>query len=347
MSILSRKKGRFRPITVVVLKRFGRGGAETPLTQVVSLVLDKLVSGAVVADEGEYAVFRDDIYRLQGMVREDSSPEKIVFTAGSATLVMEAYNNGINGTLQKERRELRSVVTMVAEAMAGIALDNARALEKIKELRTYVERTRGNLDAEALKQRLGDCLKVFREETVRAREDAESEIMALRREIEQGHMRAAPEDLELDAATNLPMKEACVQAMHASIPAGKRRFVVPLVVSRLQAINARFGYEVGNRVLRHFAEFVQQQVHPGDKLFRWRGPALVALLDRSEPLDTVRGQMRRIMESRIEQTFDVEGRSVLIPVSAAWSAFQLITTVAAAEKQIEIFAASQASHEYA
>lgn len=331
-----------------MLKRYlGRSGSETPLTQVVSLVLEKLVSGAVVADEADYAAFRDDIYRLQGMVREDSSPEKVVFTAGSATLVMEAYNNGVNGSLQKERRELRGLITMMTETMGGIAQENTRSIEKIKELRAFVDRSRGGLDVDALKERLSECLKIFREETLRVREETENEIIALRREIEQGQVRTGPEDLELDTATNLPMKEACVQAMHASIPAGKRRFVVPLVVNRLQAINARFGYDVGNRVLRHFGDFIQQQIWPGDKLFRWRGPTLVALLDRSDPLDQIRNQMRRVMESRIEQTFEVEGRSVLIPVSAAWSAFQLITTVAAAEKQIEIFAASQSSHEYA
>lgn len=330
-----------------MIKRYlSRNGQETPLTQVVTLLMEKLISGAVVADDEEFAAFRADIDRLQGMVRQDSAPEKIVFTAGSAALVMEAYNKGINETLRKERREFRNTVNLMSETVAGIAGENTRSMEKVREIRGLLEHSRAALDLDNVKTHLNECLRVFREETLRLREEAESEIIALRREIELGASRTAPELHEVDPATNLSPKEACVLAMHASIPPGKRRYVVAMVVNRLQSVNVRFGYEVGNRVLRQFGEFIQQQIRPGDRLFRWRGPALVALLESSEPLDQIRTQIRRIMESRIEQTLDVEGRSVMIPVAAAWSAFQLITTVAAAEKQIEIFAASQASHEF-
>lgn len=325
---------------------FNRSGRETPLTQVVSLLLEKLISGAVIADDDEYAAFRADINRMQAFVRQEPSPEKIVFTAGSATLVMEAYNRSINDIVRKERKELKNIVTLMTETVAAIAGENGKSIEKLRDIRGLLE-SRGAADLDALKQQLGECLRVFREETLRQKEEAESEIMALRREIELGARTvASPELHALDSATNLPPKEACVHAMHESIPPGKRRYVVVMVVTRLQAINARFGYEVGSRVLRHFGEFMQQQLSPGDRLFRWRGPALVALLESTEPLDQIRNRIRRIMELRVEQTLDIEGRSVMIPVSAAWSAFQIITTVAAAEKQIEIFTASQSSHEY-
>jgi GGDEF domain-containing protein len=326
--------------------RFSRSGQDAPLTQVVSLLLEKLISSAVIADDDEFASFRADINRMQSLVRQDPRPEQIVFTAGSAALVMEAYNKGITDTVRKERLELKNIVNLMADAVAAIAGENSRSVEKLREIRTLVE-TRSSTDLGSLKLQVGECLRVFREETLRQKEDAESEIIALRREIELGSRPlATPELHPLDAATNLPPKEACVQAMQESVPPGKRRYVVVMVVNRLQAINARFGYEVGNRVLRHFGEFMQQQLSPGDRLFRWRGPALVALLESTEPLDQVRNRIRRIMELRVEQTLDIEGRSVMIPVSAAWSAFQIITTVAAAEKQIEIFTASQSSHEY-
>ncbi|HTA42805.1 MAG TPA: diguanylate cyclase [Bryobacteraceae bacterium] len=325
--------------------RFSRGH-DAPLTQVVSLLLEKLISGAVIADDDEYAAFRADINRMQGFVRQDPSPEKIVFTAGSATLVMEAYNKSITDTVRKERRELKNIVNMLTETVAAIAGENTKSVERLRDIRSLLE-SRGAADLEALKQQVGECLRVFREETMRQREEAESEMMALRREIELGaRPLATPELHPLDPATNLPPKDACVVAMHEPIPPGKRRYVVVMVVNRLQAINARFGYEVGSRVLRHFGEFIQQQLRPEDRLFRWRGPSLVALLESSEPLDQIRNRIRRIMELRVEQTLDIEGRSVMIPVSAAWSAFQIITTVAAAEKQIEIFTASQSSHEY-
>lgn len=332
---------------MALLKSYLRGSQDTVLTQVVSLLLEKIGSSAVVADESESASFRADLERLRDQVLEDSSPEKIVFTAGSATLVMEAYNKEINTLLRKERMELKSIVSILTEAIADIAGENTNSIEKVREISAQLERARAAGDLENLKTQLSEGLRSFRQEMLRQREETESEIIALRREIEQGHLRDEVRvTQEADAATHLPMKEACIQAMRASIPPGKRRYVVTLVVYRLQAVNARFGYEVGNRVLCRFGEFIQQQIRPEDRLFRWRGPALVALLERSEPVDEIRTQIRRMLAQPVEQTFDIEGRNVLIPVSAAWSAFQLVTTVAAAEKQIEMFTASQTTREY-
>src|SRR5579871_2319477 len=111
--------------------RFSRNGQDAPLTQIVSLLLEKLISGAVVADDAEFAAFRADINRLQGMVRQDPRPEKIVFTAGSAALVMEAYNRGITDTVRKERRELKNIVTMVIETVAAIDGENTKPIEKV------------------------------------------------------------------------------------------------------------------------------------------------------------------------------------------------------------------------
>lgn len=333
---------------MVSIKRYlNRSDTDTPLRQVVSLLLEKIGSEAVVADENEVAAFRTDIRSLRDHVDQRSTPEEIVSTAESAAVIMEAYNNEISAFLRKQRRELKNIVTIMMETVAAITGENTRAVERLRGIGDNLERTLAAADLDTLKLNLAECLQDFRQETLRQKEEAENMIIALRRDIERGPQQSVPPELtEIDEATSLPLKDACVKAMHASIPPGKRRYVVTLVLNRLQAVNARFGFEVGNRVLCRFGEFIEQQILPEDRLFRWRGPALVAVLERPEGIDMIRAQIRRMLESRLEQTLDVEGRPVMITVSARWSAFQLTTTVAAAEKQIETFAASQMSREY-
>jgi len=330
---------------MVSIKRYlNRGNEDAGLWQAVSHLLERIGSVAVIADEGECAAFRQNIDQLRSCVGEDCTPVNALSAAESAAHVMEAYNKEITALLRKQRHELKDFVAMIAETVTAIAGENSRSVEKLREIGEALERANTITDHDTLKMHLSECLLALRQETLCQLEQTQDAIIALRKEIEHGPQLAATPDI--DAATSLLLRDSCVKAMHAAIPAGQRRYVVTLIVNRVQTINAKFGYEVGDRVLCRFGEFIEQQLLPEDRLFRWRGPALVALLERSHGLDQVRLQIKRMMEHRLEESFELEGREVLIPISSAWSVFQLQTTVASAETQIEKFAASQASREY-
>jgi GGDEF domain-containing protein len=119
-----------------------------------------------------------------------------------------------------------------------------------------------------------------------------------------------------------------------------------MVVDRIKLINLRFGIDAGNSVLRVFKESVEQRFAQGDQLFRWNGPTIVALIDSTQSVDQVRAQVRRLLETRIEETLEVEQRSVLITISASWSVFLLIPPLTDAAKQIQAFIASQGGRDY-
>jgi hypothetical protein len=76
-------------------------------------------------------------------------------------------------------------------------------------------------------------------------------------------------------------------------------------------------------------------------MFRWPGPAIVALLASTEPFERVRARLKRFLEKPIERTFDINGRSVLIPLSIAWSVFALSSPLAVPNRQIHDFIAGQ------
>jgi diguanylate cyclase (GGDEF)-like protein len=127
-------------------------------------------------------------------------------------------------------------------------------------------------------------------------------------------------------------------------PAGK--FVLVAVCSRVQAVNARFGYAVGDRVLSAFAEQFKQNLSSRDQIFRWQGPTLVAILDRTDRIDRVRSEIRQFADVKLEKTMEVGHRTVLIPISASWSIFPVTSPKDAFLKQIEAFTAAQSPRDY-
>jgi GGDEF domain-containing protein len=330
---------------MALLKSYlNRGNDTTLLRQAFSLMLQKLASEAVVSDEDACAALAADIDRLRQYAEQEATPDAILRAAESVMQVMSAYNSEITVLLRKQQRGLQNIVRTMAETVASIAGDSTASAAKLREISGGLDSGPAITDIDALRLNVGGCMRDFCEEALRQREQTESLIISLRREIELGPQEAEnPEPPDLDPLTGLPSKETCVKALHRSIPARKRRYVVTLVVNNLEAINARFGQEIGNRVLCRFIDFAVQMIRADDRLFRWSGPTLVMVVETAETLDKVRTFIGRILEPRLEETLHIEGRSVLILISASWSAFQLTTTVAQAERQIETFTASRRS----
>jgi GGDEF domain-containing protein len=118
-----------------------------------------------------------------------------------------------------------------------------------------------------------------------------------------------------------------------------------MVVKGVQSVNARYGFGVGDRMLRAFKEHIEKRLPRTDKLFRWEGPAVVVLLDRKDPLEQVRAEVRRMLDTQIEEALQLDGRSVMIPISAAWLVSVLMPPLAIVVRSIQSFIASQGSHD--
>jgi len=309
-------------------------------------LLSRIGAAPALGDERDTETFRADIRRLTEIFREGSVPEELARTAAAAARVLEEYNNDVNVYLRKQRLRLRELVRMTAETIADMSGENTWPADRLREIGQQLDSDNALEEISHFKQEIGECFRAFRQEVGRQKKELEDLIIALRRDIERGPQPAeAPAPADIDPATHLPQRHACVEGLRASIEAGKRRFVVVFVVSRLRAINLRFGRDGGDRILCRFGDFIQQLL-PRDRLYRWNGPTLVAVLDRSETLDQIRNEAQRILEPKLEETLEVDGRIVMTRISAAWSAFQLLTTAESAERQIDTFAASQHTEEY-
>lgn len=345
----AKANGRFRRTRarVLSLKSFlNASESEVALRRVVSLLIEKIGSAAVKGDGDEHADFSLEMNDLRDRLAAEVASENLLIMAGSAVQTMENYNLRMSMLIRKQAAELQSVIAMVTETALKIGGESSRSAQRLQEIGNHFEKAGSLDDLKALKAHLGECLNSFREEVDRQKRESDSAIQSLQRQVGQSAAEITlPSGLTSgeppDPVTGLPCKPVALQAMQAAAESGMRLYVVAMVVKGVQSVNTRFGFEVGDRILRTFKDNLERHLSRKDKLFRWEGPAILALMDRPEPVGQVRTQIRRILDGRLEQNFTVDGRSVLIPIHADFLIFPLMPPMSQAVRQIQKFVGVQ------
>jgi diguanylate cyclase (GGDEF)-like protein len=329
---------------MISLKRYlSSSGEDSPLRLVVSLLIARMGSTAVEADPADLAAFLHDIRRIGDGLAPDLPPENLMIVAEAAAQALAEYNKGIEKVLSSQGSEVKHILAMLQETVISIAGEHTRSGKRLQEITDELEKSGNITDLRVLKGRLTECLKGLRDETLQQKADAAGMMEKLQITIERGKGEAAfaaDSGNPMDAVTGLPGRDDAIAAMQSAVDGGTRHYAVVMVVDRMKMITARFGLDVGDRMIAGFKEHLKKQLSASDRLFRWGGPALVAIIERPEPLGTVLLQVRRLLDAKVEVNYSGNGRSVLIPVSAAWSAFPIASTTDAG-KQIQAFIATQ------
>lgn len=111
-------------------------------------------------------------------------------------------------------------------------------------------------------------------------------------------------------------------------------FAALFVVNRIALLNSRFGYAVGDQELR-------SRLTPADQIFRWSGPAFLALLNRPERIEKVRQHWRYVLPGKLERNFELSNRSVMLSISATWAVFTVAMPMDALVEQLDGFVTIQ------
>jgi GGDEF domain-containing protein len=335
-------------MAILSIKRYlNNPSSETALRQAIALLIEKLGACVINGDAQESEDFRDEIWSIHEALTPDLPPEYVLTLAESAARAFEKYNRQMMGAIGKRSSDFQRIIRMLRENLLNIAGENTDSAQFLTSIGEELERGTGFKDLRRLELHLEKCMSNVRGEVEREKAMLETRIERLQIEIE--NCRRPAEILpqrEVDPATGARPKVDCVAAIQQAINRGTRHYAIVMVVNRIQPINARFGRDAGDWMLLRFKEHIESQLLPSDQLFRWTGPAIVAVLERPEGFDYVRGLVKRMLDTRIETTYVIQSRSVLIPISAAWSIFTLPSTAEATEKQIETFIASQGSRDF-
>ncbi len=304
----------------------------------VSTLLEAVATNALNLDQEACRSYCARIDEIRQEMAADTTVESLMSHAGAAVQAIGEYAQETNRLLHSQIEEMQNMIATLAQASADVGGNDAGAVAP--------QQKTGGMGGIAvaqelsiLKSRLHESLGGIREDT--PTQDAELDHLAQALRPEISHRQEPSRSPDLDPVTELPCEAAARAQFLAALHSGEQRHVAVFVLGSAQRINLRFGRAAGDEVVRELKRYVAGQLQPGDRMFRWPGPAIVALLAANEPIDKIRSRMKRFLEKPIERDFDIKGRSVLIPLSIAWSVYPVSLPMAGLNRQIHDFVAGQ------
>jgi GGDEF domain-containing protein len=310
----------------------------SPLMRACSLLLESIALHSVSRDEIRHRAFRDAVRELRKASEEAKSDEEVLSAASSVVQLHETNNRDVEEFVRTLTKELQEMVRMLSQTLIAVTQEGAQATGNLGQIERDLESAARIDDLRLLKGRLRDSLQSIVKEAARQKETTQSVTARLKDKLNS--VKAGAD--ELDKVTGLPDAAAAQRCLAESIDPSSQAFAVVLCVERLDAINARFGYALGDRLMFQFAQTVAQRLTGGDKLFRWRGPTLIALLERPGGSQDVRKEASRVLAVKHEQMIEMGERSVLLAVSSRFSVISLreIASLDAALDHVNSFVAS-------
>jgi len=125
-----------------------------------------------------------------------------------------------------------------------------------------------------------------------------------------------PVDPSIDRLTGLPTRDAAEASIVALEANPRNRYVAAFYIQNMQQLNVRFGERIGDELLFLITQrLVSTVLRPSDQIFRWRGPAFVAILDREESFLYVNQDLKRSVEHPFQ--FEFRSGSLLVFISIA------------------------------
>jgi len=316
--------------------------ADVEYRRIIGLFLQGIALHAVEGNESDYGPFRTDIDELAKQITPDTAMSQVLVVVGGALRVMEEFNRRTSKVIQRQNHELQNMVSMLTQTVISIGSSGEASVNKLQDIEKSIEHARVVDDMQLLKLRLGECLEAVREEALRQKTDGQSTLDTLKKELDtsRDRVRSVAAGADLDAATGLPGKKEAIKAIQTAVASPHNKFLAIAVVGRLQAVNARFGNVIGDQVLATFVEHFKKHLL-ADRVFRWQGPAMIAVLEREGRLDKVCAEIRAFADAKLEKTVEVGARTVMLPISANWTIFPVSPPVEALLKKLDAFTAAQ------
>jgi len=289
------------------------------------LLLQAIGLHAVEGERNDYDRFRTTMTDVQTSFAEDPSPSNVLVSTGSAIKALQEYNRRTSHYIRAQGVELQGIVGMLTQAMLQITAGSQTSISRLQELQKMIEGAVMVEDMRTLKSSLSQCLESIKVETARQREESALAVA----EIDQGLRRArapktSPHTGDTDSLTGLPLRAHGEKAIRAACGEQVQAYAGMFLIDRIQVISSRFGVPLGDKLVLFFLQHLSQGLSSEDQLFRWGRGAFLAVMERTESHEQVRRELARLLSRRLEQTFEMGDRSVVIPVASTWIVVPLL-----------------------
>lgn len=276
---------------------------EQSLLGVAKVLLRGIATHSPQEDAGDHRQFCAKLQETSDYLYLSPSPEARIQQAESAILSLRDYNLRADKRRQLKDVERGAIIQLLLKTLEDLNIASPARMEQLKAVERKLESAKDTEGLRAAKSSLADCLAEVRKEAERHQSDSSG-------------------DTAKDRVTNLEVRSAGEAALAAACASDAQTCAVILLVDRLPMCNRRYGREVGDKVLRFFAEFAKHSFAPDASIYRWSGPALVVLVPGA--LDKVQPEVRGILQTRLQYECETGSRMILLSVDATWRVFPMM-----------------------
>ena len=246
-------------------------------------------------------------------------------------------------------QQLHALLATVARTVSHICSASDECATRLDQIEEQIEETSGLEGVRVLRFRLEECLQTLRNEARREREELSRTFARLQKQVEAVEAGDGEDALlppEIDKVSGLEMRESAERAMGIAVERSEVSYAALFVVDRLHLINGQFGYATGDRMLREFCEHLRSALLPEDQLFRWTGPAFLAVIKRSEAPTEVEADIQRIAGGKLEAAVQIGNGCVRLPIVRTSLLLPLAedSTLVDLSSRLDAFSGQQARH---
>jgi GGDEF domain-containing protein len=260
--------------------------------------------------------FRRSMEHLQDQVEQTQDSQTVVGLIRQAVGALEEHHAGFLKFLATRRREVRSLLMLLIETVLNLASKKEAVARELRLLSGEVEQSLEVDTIHALTDRIALSLLALRDVP---QEPSGGATAGEARTLAQGEAGLNG----LDATTGLATAERAKQSIVTAQQSERGYYVAVFAIERLEVVNSRFGFAAGDQMLMLLSQHIAQQLSGGDQLFRWRGPTLMALLQRDQPQRLIEAEVLKIASSRLEYTISSRDRDVMLRIICSHCVFPL------------------------
>lgn len=312
----------------------------TLFKRVLLLLLQGIEIHAIRIKDSDYDRFRSGIRQAIDDLENDPPEEELLVLCGSVITQICEYNERATAFMRRLDQEHRSTAELLAQTIRSLASGSKETVENLDWIRSELEQASLVDDLKMVRLRLHQCAAKVVEEIDRERTQLAALLSGIGR---PGATREPSEDAEAgfatDPVTGLPGREAGVLKLKQSTDSADS-WMVPVVATRVRAINGRWGFAAGDQILRSVAERLRNGLSAKDHVYRWRGATMVAVLSRHGNIEEVRREIARIWNKPGEELISVGNKSVMVPLLTNWSVYPLHRSTDW-ERKLDTFVVSQ------
>jgi GGDEF domain-containing protein len=273
---------------------------------------------SIDGDPDERKLLQQRMAAIAETLTVDSTADDLLVGIGKTLRVLEEYNRRASVVFKGQVHELRGMLSTMTATIMFITSSSDTSVKQLSAIESKLQRASTLEDTRQVKAYLTDCLSLVRSETLRLQSEARGKINALKSDVQRlsSRLKAVAMDNSVDAVTGLPGRVAAEEAIATRIASGKEFLVALFVLDRLASINGRFGRLVGDDILVTGAQALAQKLS-GTTLYRWSGPAFVAVFDPSVGLTHAEVRAQQAAAIRLEKNIEADNREVLILITAS------------------------------